>query len=401
MLYIQLLESMSLIGLSAYLYSQTKTFKNLIKYKFDKKNKIIMIVFFSLLSIIGTYTGVDVQSSALANTRPIGSIVAGYIGGPVIGVIVGAIAGTHRYLMGGYTAVACAVSTIGEGFIGGIFGLKHKNNDFSIIRGIIAGVVAELFQMIIILGLSTPYKDALRLEQIIALPMIIINSIGVGIFINIIKNTKKQYELNELAKEASKAEIKALRAQIHPHFLFNALNTIASFCRINPSKARELILNLSNYFRQTLNRQEDFIGLKDEIEFLKSYLAIEKARFEERLRIHIDIEDNMMNIKMPVFILQPLIENSIKHGILEKESGGDVFIRVLDRKEKVLFEVEDNGVGMTKERLMFVLKNWPGIGLSNVNKRLKLLYGKECEFQISSRVNKGTIIKFTIPKEVF
>ncbi len=188
------------------------------------------------------------------------------------------------------------------------------------------------------------------------------------------------YELDQLAQEVSKAELKMLRNQIHPHFLFNTLNTIASFCRTDSIKARELILNLSNYFRQTLKRQEEKIILKEEIEFLESYLAIEKARFGERLNVYINIPEELLDAKVPVFVLQPIIENSMKHGILIKPQGGEVIITAIDEKDKIKFVIKDTGVGMDENTLNYVVKNLPGIGLSNVNKRLKLLYGEKIPY---------------------
>ncbi|MBI6873885.1 LytS/YhcK type 5TM receptor domain-containing protein [Clostridium aciditolerans] len=543
MIYIQLLERMALIALAAYIYNQSHIFKNLIKDELKVRDKIGMIIFFSVLSIIGTYTGVNLEPYAIANTRPIGAIVGGYVGGPVVGVAVGLIAGTHRFLLGGFTGLACGIATVVEGIVGALARKYSKDGAFSAKSAFLGAVVAESLQMLILLIFSRPLEDVVELVKFIALPMILINSFGVIIFINIIQNARNEYnrigaikaqevlniakrtmghmrkglseetaksvaeiiyeisnikgvfigdkkglltycgekiskdelkhnleayyecpdysvvkfisnnkqvffvcapflvsnvgfegvlglkvkseksidsyfwefvkelsdllstqielhKLNKLAEEASVAEFKALRAQIEPHFLFNALNTIASFCRTNPVRARELIIDLSNYFRQTLKRAEDFVLLKDEIEFLQSYLSIEKARFGERLKLIIDIPEDMMNIKMPVFILQPIIENSIKHGILPKPEGGSVLVKASYIKGEVIFSIEDTGLGMEKEKLAEVTTMWPGIGLKNVNERLKLLYGEGHELNINTKLNYGTKVSFLIPKEV-
>ncbi|CAB1262259.1 LytS/YhcK type 5TM receptor domain-containing protein [Clostridium sp. MT-14] len=559
MIYIQLLESMALIAISAYIYNQSHVLKNMIKGELKFIDKIALIVFFSLLGIIGNYTGVNVEPyamdnirpmgsiqagyiglhDAIANTRPIAAIVAGYIGGPVFGVIVGIIAGTHRYFLGGFTALSCGVATLAEGLVGGLIKKLSKDEGFNLKKVFIGAVAAECCQMIIILILSRPFSSALKLVEIIAVPMILINSLGSVIFINIIKSAKEEYDrigaieaqralnitkktvnymrkglnektaknvseiiyemtnadgifigdkngflaysgisiheeklrqeiqkynkspdykiielqydgksmffvcapfkipnsgfegvlglgvrlkkninpyfiqfgkelsdllsnqielykLNKLAKEASTAEFRALRAQIEPHFLFNALNTIASFCRTNPSKARELIIDLSNYFRQTLKRQEDFVYLKDEIEFIQSYLSIETARFGNRLQLIIDIPDEMMDEKVPVFVLQPIVENAIKHGILPKPEGGKVYLEAFFENDEIRFCITDTGVGMNEERLNEVLTKWPGIGLKNVNERLKLLYGEDHGLDIKTSVNNGTKISFLI-----
>jgi len=543
-IYVQMLERMALIALAAYIYSQSHLFINLLKVDLKLKDRVGFILFFSTLSILGTYTAINLQPYALANTRPIGAFMAGYVGGPVIGLIVGAIAGTHRFMLGGYTAFACALSTIVEGLMGAVARKYSKDGDFSILSGFIGTAIAEILQMLIILTFARPLEYSVPLVASIGLPMILINSLGVAIFIMIIKNTREGYrrigavhsqqvlniagrtinylrsgldretaknvaeiiceigdvrgafvadnkellanngiidddeliseklldyykdpdfrtmefvkgdkkimyycvpiysidytfegviglqlksnksigndyfkdfakelsellsnqleiyKLNLLAQKASVAEFKALRAQIEPHFLFNALNTIASFCRSNPNRARELIMDLSHYFRKTLNKREDFIPLREEIFFIDSYLSIEKARFGKRLAIEMDIPQELEDIKMPVYLLQPLIENSIKHGILPKAEGGVVNVKAEATGDIVEFSVLDNGVGMSEKKVKEVTRNWPGIGLKNVNERLKLLYGEENGLKISSTPDVGTVVSFRILKEV-
>lgn len=204
MIYVKLIQNMAVIALAAYLYNQLNLFKNFIKKRQTLKDKIIMILFFSILSILGTYMGISVQRDALANTRPIGAITAGYIGGPFIGAAVGIIAGVHRYLNGGTTAFACGISTIAEGIIGGIFGKVFKTDEIRPKNAFWAGVTAEIVQMLIIMLIVKPYSYAVNLEKIIAVPMILINSIGTAIFVNIVKNAMDDY--NKLgAIQAQKA----------------------------------------------------------------------------------------------------------------------------------------------------------------------------------------------------
>ena len=193
MLFLQLMEKMAFIALTAYIYSQSQTFRNLIKNSIGFKDKIIMIMFFSVISILGTYIGVDIEPHALANTRPIGAIVAGMIGGPIVGIIVGAIAGTHRYMLGGFTALACGIATVIEGLTGGLIKVYLKDKNFSIRMAFIGGLIAEIFQMLIILIIAKPLNHSIALEKAIAFPMIIVNSLGVVIFMDIIKRIKVEY----------------------------------------------------------------------------------------------------------------------------------------------------------------------------------------------------------------
>lgn len=203
--------------------------------------------------------------------------------------------------------------------------------------------------------------------------------------------------LNKIAQNAYKSELKALKAQIHPHFLFNALNTIASFCRTNPIKARELILNLSNYFRSTLKRDDDFVKVSDELDLINSYINIEKARFGERLNYYSEVDERILNNRIPGFILQPVVENSIKHGISPKAVGGSVFLKASIEENYMLFVIEDTGVGLSSVEDNFLNKG-EGIGISNIKERLNLYYNKDFKFIMDSSIEGGakTIIKIPI-----
>jgi len=205
-------------------------------------------------------------------------------------------------------------------------------------------------------------------------------------------------ELKKSVEQAVTSELCFLQAQIKPHFLFNALNTIMSFCRTNPERARELLLDLSNYLRKSFdfNNKEKFVSLENEMSFVKSYLAIEKARFSKRLNIIYDIEPNL-NCLMPPLILQPLVENAVRHGIASKRQGGTVKISAKGENEFVLIKVEDDGVGIDKERLNSILnKTIEGsVGMKNIIKRLDLIYGYGID--IETEPDKGTTISLKIP----
>ncbi|MGH4050832.1 MAG: LytS/YhcK type 5TM receptor domain-containing protein [Clostridium sp.] len=205
-------------------------------------------------------------------------------------------------------------------------------------------------------------------------------------------------KLGEAKLMAKKAEIKALQAQISPHFLFNALNTIISFIRLDPNRARELIINLSTYLRYNLEIGEKPVDIYLELEQVKAYIEIEKARFGEKIHIIYNIQDDL-DVKIPSLIIQPIVENSIKHGILEGTGTGTVTIEIkgLDR-DNTMIVIEDDGVGISKE---IIKKVYEGkmednkIGISNVHKRLKYIYGEGLKIE---RLTKGTRIYFSVKK---
>ncbi len=208
-------------------------------------------------------------------------------------------------------------------------------------------------------------------------------------------------KIENLKDMANRAEIKALQAQINPHFIFNALNTITSFVRINPSKARELIINLSTYLRYNLERGLELVSLAEELEQVKAYVEIEQARYGNRLNIIYNIEEDI-DIKIPSLIIQPLVENAIKHGILKVNAGGTVKVSVSKEREdhQVIISIEDNGVGIAQEVIDAIYQNKmkeSKIGLSNVHNRLKLFYGKGLNI---TRLENGTKISFTVPENI-
>jgi two-component system sensor histidine kinase LytS len=219
-----------------------------------------------------------------------------------------------------------------------------------------------------------------------------------------------QFELEDIqTKEQLLAhtKIRHLQAQINPHFLFNSLNTIASFCRTNPKKSRELILDLSSYMRKNLDSSRGFIKLSDELKQIKSYLAIEKARFGDRINVKIDVKKECEKWPIPPLIIQPLVENSIKHGILSNENGGKVEIKILKNNDLLEVSIADNGAGMNPEQIasIFHIKDVEsqkeGVGLVNTNLRLEQIYGPEHRLTIKSRPDKGTFITFKIPDILF
>lgn len=209
-----------------------------------------------------------------------------------------------------------------------------------------------------------------------------------------------QYELAEVEKQRElmqKAEFHALQSQINPHFIFNSLNTISAFCREKPGKARELLIDLATYFRNSIQNKEGLVDIYEEMDYVKAYLQLEKARFEERLTLDIEIPDNL-NCEVPCLILQPIVENAIIHGAMKRKQG-IVKIIVKEDKRNLKISVIDNGFGIPKEivkRLESKVAYEGNIGLINVQRRLCYLYGKEHGLDVLTS-SEGTEINIYIP----
>ncbi|MGE7822578.1 LytS/YhcK type 5TM receptor domain-containing protein [Paenibacillus sp. NPDC093718] len=209
-------------------------------------------------------------------------------------------------------------------------------------------------------------------------------------------------ETKELAREA---EIKTLQAQIHPHFLFNALNTILSLTRIDAEKARKLLRSLSDYIRQNLTAATaEKATLQDELQHIRSYMSVEQTRFEDKLQIQYEVEDSALQALVPPLTLQPLIENSIRHGFRNKTNDCVILIRIQgDPANGVFVTIKDNGTGITPERLrllgrqMLDSSSGTGMAVYNVNRRLALMYGPHAALNIQSDEAVGTEIQFQIP----
>ncbi|NLP44052.1 MAG: histidine kinase [Peptococcaceae bacterium] len=206
--------------------------------------------------------------------------------------------------------------------------------------------------------------------------------------------------LKRTMTEVLSSEMRFLQAQIRPHFLYNTLNTIMGFCRKDPEKARELLDQLSCYLRGKFKfgEMDKFILLKEELELVKAYLHIEKARFGDRLQVVSSFPAGA-NYWIPPLILQPLVENAVRHGIYPRKEGGTIVIKAEDLADALVISIKDDGVGMSKTKIEEILntqKEIDGIGLRNVNQRLKSHYGQG--LSISSEEGRGTTVMVRIPK---
>src|SRR3954469_17926529 len=221
----------------------------------------------------------------------------------------------------------------------------------------------------------------------------------VGIPLKIWDNTRIEIKLEEQERLLLQARMEALQNQINPHFLFNTLNSISSLVRFDPDTARVMIFKLATILRRLLNSGEAFAPLREEFEFVDNYLDIEVVRFgREKLRVVKELDPASLDVVVPSMLLQPLIENSIKHGLSPKVEGGSIYLRSRLTDSKLIIEVEDDGVGMGGAQLQ-ESSSWTGmgIGMANIAERLQVLYGNTARMTIDSHEGKGTLVRIRLP----
>ncbi len=549
-----LMQQMSVYLVIAYLLSKTPLFAPLMQVTVRLPDKLVCYFVFSGFCIMGTYFGFQIEG-AIANTRAIGAVLGGILGGPVVGFAVGLTGGLHRYSLGGFTDLACAVSTTAEGVIGGClhFYLMRRHRADRLLNpmtALFATLFAEAMQMLIILLIAKPFDDASRLVAHIALPMILTNSLGAALFMRLILDRRETMEKYSIAFSAkalriaersvgvlmqgfnehnctrmasiiqeetgvgavaitdcekllgfvgvgadhhltgtpissthtfyaiannevvyadgadisytcsvskdcklssclviplrgegnrvfgtiklyepkrkffstlnrtlgegiarllsnqvlagtieeqkqllAQSEIKLLQAQINPHFLFNALNTLAAVIRRDPEEARQIVQYLSTFFRKSLKRVSNDASLNDEIEHVNAYLHIELARFAGRLDIKMAVPEDLLPLQLPAFTLQPIVENAIKYGISQMIEPGTVTISA-QRKDAVLTIVVEDSAGLYQPQ-----PDNDGLGMNLVDRRIKIRYGAAYGIEVTCEPECWTRVAIRLPVE--
>ena len=349
-----------------------------------------------------------------------GSFLAGLIAGPYAGALVGVMVGAPPLFAREWIALPFAV---GCGFAGG--GLRElcpKEAIWHFSPFVFTTLPRRAWQMIrtvsvdwqVVLLLAPVGLELLR--QFLAwrwsdhhrlfylqptTPWMLIVSIlatvlSVATPIKIWNNARIEHRLQEQEKLLLAAKIEALASQINPHFLFNTLASISSLVRTQPETARMLITKLSGLLRRLMRSTDHFVSLREELESVDEYLDIEVIRFGPQLTVIKEIGADTLDVVVPSMILQPLVENSIKHGLANKVGEGRITIRSTLRNGHAMIEVDDDGLGMNEERLEHALGN--GIGLSNVNERLRTIYGANYQLKLTSVPGRGTTVSVEIPE---
>ncbi|KHL18595.1 two-component system LytT family sensor kinase [Mumia flava] len=212
-----------------------------------------------------------------------------------------------------------------------------------------------------------------------------------------------QLELAELDRSRTalmEAELRALRAQISPHFVYNSLGAIASFVRTDPERARELLLEFADFTRYSFRRHGEFTTLADELRSIERYLVLEKARFGDRLQVTVQVAPEVLSVTLPFLSIQPLVENAVRHGLERKAAAGQVVVLARDSGTEAVITIEDDGVGEDPDRIRRALSGAvrESVGLGNVDARMRAVYGDAYGIVVETERGAGTKVTVRIPK---
>ncbi len=349
-----------------------------------------------------------------------GALVAGLVGGRMTGMMVGALAGLPAFLNNEPLSLLFCMAC---GAVGGLLReiCTNKEQVWRFAPFTFMSIPQMLWRLVwkgegnwfflpllacpalefTRIGLGQTFPDALFYfgtglgwQLLLAL---LTATFSVALTLTIWNNTRIQIKLLDQEQTVLKARMEALTRQINPHFLFNTLNTAVSMTRVNPETAREVLVKLSTILRRLLSQKETFVPLREELEFIDNYLDIELVRFgPEKLRFRKEVDESTLGALVPSMLLQPIIENSIRHGLSRRIEGGTIHLRTAQHNGRVVIEIRDTGVGIPEDKIPEIFAS--GIGISNVNERLKVLYGKDYVFHIDSKVGQGTFIRIEIPE---
>ncbi len=403
--------------------ARSKTFKNLLLLRHrtpDQTAKLVLMVCIPLM--LGVAIRLRVDNFLAADISFETTILLGILLGPLPAMGGGALLAIPALLSG--EALSLPVNLI-VGLAAGIFGRIVDVEDvwsfsplidLSIYRWVTRNLRRphldrQILLLMLISGMAflTSQLGRLRPRRFYALYshdwavellICLCAPVVVGIPLKIWNQIRIEQKLEEQTRLLLEAKLDALQRQINPHFLFNTLNSITSLVRSKPELAREMIVKLGNILRILLKDREAFVPFSEELAFTDDYLDIEVVRFGEKLRVVKEIAPETLAVVVPSMLLQPLLENSIKHGLEPRIEGGTVTLRSrITAEGRLLVEVEDDGVGMAPGRSPagHIARPGTGIGMKNVRERMHVLYGDSAEVEIESRPGRGTKVKLLMP----
>ncbi len=388
------------------------------------KQTLKLVAMITIPLTLGVWVRVTVPNFLAADISFEATILLGLLLGPWYAALGGAAMALPAVLHGEYWALPVNVIVAG---IAGAFGrfadiediwLFSPLIDLSIYRWFRRNIRRPQFdRQILLLMLITTMQFGTSLFQrfhprhffelysdswAIELAICACAPVVVGIPLKIWNAIRIERQLEEQGRLLLEARLDALQRQINPHFLFNTLNSITSLVRSQPELAREMIVKLANILRVLLKDREAFVPFSEELAFTDDYLDIEVVRFGEKLRVVKEIAEETLSIVVPSMLLQPLIENSIKHGLEPRIGGGTVTLRSRIVDGRLELEVEDDGVGVAPERDSAAagsgfVRPGTGIGMRNVRERMEVLYGHEAEVSMESRPGRGTKVVLAMP----
>ena len=382
---------------------------------------LIAVCLFTVLAVIGTHSGIVVNidrgaigawpaalptrlaaNEVVINFRDLFVIAAGLIGGPLCGSIVGVFAGLERYGLGGLSAAACAMSTVLTGVGAGLLAHLRPQIVNRPTIAIIVGSVSVAVQMGLIWQFALPHEAALKLINVTALPMLLTNSVGAGLFIWMMQFLDK-YRLELLARQS---EIRTLQAQVEPHFLMNTLNAVKQLIRSDPEQARAYVVKLGHFFRATREHSAAAsVTLEQELKHQELYCDFQRLRFGEAvLHCRHEIDPKLRNCRMPPYALQTLVENAFTHGLCKDQDSLEIVISAEAQRDKLVLGVTDNGRGIAPERLALLglqpvaSNRGSGTALYQLRQSLQLAFGHQGQLLIESRLGAGTKATLTLPR---
>ncbi len=423
-LLIQLLLKMGVATAVASALGRSREFKKLLfRQHRSLRETILLVLFTCVFFALGVYFRIKVKPFQAADLGFEVSILIGVMGGRLAGLMGGALLALPATFNGEYLTLPVNVLA---GLLAG--SLRHfcRNEeeiwtfspfiDMSVYRWVKRNLrhpridwQTAFFLIIIaleaarlelqwaapkrlwVLSLNTPWGLVFVFATVVA---------TISIPIKLWNNARIEMKLEEQERLLLEARLDALQSQINPHFLFNTLNSISSLVRFDPDRARELIVKLSKLLRRLLGKHDEFVPLREEIEFVDDYLDIEVVRFgRDKLRVYKHLDPATLDVVVPSMLLQPLVENSIKHGLAPKVDGGSITLRSRVQDGKLVIHVEDDGVGMSAPPAVAAqtMASGHGIGMMNVAERLHVLFGDEGKMIVQSRDGQGTLVVVEVP----
>src|SRR5437868_6925685 len=388
------------------------------------KQKIYLVLWIGIPIALGVWIRCTQKSFLAGDLSFETAILLGIIGGRLTGVLGGALVGLPALLHGEWATMPF---TVLAGLVAGQLNSIAPDReemwsvspffDLSIYRWIKRNLpTPKLFDWQILLFVTIVALRFLHTELSLFFPHVTYSLesenwwveaaiyatslMVIGTELKIWNGVRIQIKLEEQERLLLHARMEALQNQINPHFLFNTLNSVSSLVRFDPDTARELIIKLATILRRLLHSGDAFVPLREELEFIDNYLDIEMVRFgRDKLQVMKDLDPVSLDVMVPSMLLQPLVENSIKHGLSSKVEGGSIFLRSHVVDSRLVIEVEDDGVGMGSAQLLErpTGLGGTGIGMANVAERLKVLYGDTARMTIDSHQGKGTLVRLRLP----